>query len=126
MAKFPRSVSMVKSPRVVIIYELPTGTAAILEPGIVDAYPSDSIVFRNQTRNAAQLVVAQAGIFARVPAMDPQTIDAGGDSEFTVDPNAEVGTYQYQVVVTLESGKRVFAIGASTPRIIIRSSSSGD
>ena len=126
MAKFPRSVSMAKSPRVVIIYELPTGTAAILEPGIVDAYPGGSIIFRNQTKNAAQLVVAQAGIFARVPPMVPLTIDAAGDIEFTVDPDAEAGTYQYQVVVTLENGKRVFAIGASTPRIIIRSSSSGD
>jgi hypothetical protein len=126
MAKFPRSVSTTTLRSVVIIYELPTGTAAILEPGIVDAYPRDSIVFRNQTRNAAQLVVAQAGIFARVPPMVPQTIAAGGDSEFTVDPDAEAGTYQYQVVVALESGKRVFAIGASTPRIIIRSSSSGD
>lgn len=124
MAKIPSTVSMATSPRVVIIYELPTGTSAIVEPGILEAYSGDSVVFRNQTRQPAQLVVAQAGIFARVPPMAPQDIDAGGDREFTVDPTAEAGTYQYQVVVRLASGKRVFAIGASTPRIIIRSSSS--
>lgn len=114
---------MIKAPHIVTIYALPTGTHAVLEPGILEAEHGDVIEFRNQTSSVAQLVVAQERILERVPPMVPQDIDGGRAIQRTVDATVEPNTYEYQVVVTLQNGKRVFAIGASTPKIIIRSSS---
>ena len=66
-----------KPPHIVTIYTLPTGTHAVLEPGILEADRGDVIEFRNQTSSLAQLVVAQERILERVPPMAPQDIDGG-------------------------------------------------
>lgn len=123
MAKMPGAVSLTPSAHGVIIYELPTGTAAILEPGLLEVRPGDTVEYSNRTGTVARLVVAEDGLLARVPSMVPQDIASGMTRNFTVDPGAVPGTHEYQIAVTLGSGKKVFAIGASTPRIIIRSSS---
>jgi hypothetical protein len=39
--------------------------------------------------------------------------------------DAPPGVYEYVVAVKLRNGNRVFALGSSTPKIIIRGSSDG-
>jgi hypothetical protein len=114
---------MRKPPHVAIIFELNTHKHAMLDPGILEVYPGDMIEYQNQTAAAAQLVIAQAGIFKGVPSMEPQSIPGKGAGQFTVEDTARPGIYEYAVAVTLSTGVTVLAIGGSTPRIIIRSTS---
>ncbi len=77
MAKMPGAVSLTPSAHGVIIYELPTGTAAILEPGTLGGAPGRHRRVQQPDRAVARLVVAEDGLLARVPSMVPQDIAPG-------------------------------------------------
>jgi len=126
MQKSTRATSVATTIRRVTIYELTTGTAAILEPGILDAYREDVIEFQNDTAADATLLIAEDGILGGVVPLEGKILRRGGTTQFTVSLGAPTGLHEYQVLVTLRNRRQVFAIGASTPRIIVRSSSGGD
>jgi len=110
---------------IVKILELRSGATAIaaVDPGIITVDPLDTIEYVNETLQDAILLIAQAGILVGVNPGQGVPISpcrGGAGRRFTVDGAAASGTYEYQMLVTLGSGKRMFAIGASTPRIIIR------
>jgi hypothetical protein len=56
--------------------------------------------------------------------MQGKTINRDEMRGFTVLA-APSGVYEYVVAVKLRKGNRVFALGSSTPKIIIRGSSDG-
>ena len=94
---------------------------AVVDPGIVFVDPGDTIDFWNQTKNPARLTISADHVLVDVPSMVPKPIAVGGPTTFTVEPRPPVGTHEYVLAVTLSNDRQVFAIGASTPKIIIRS-----
>ena len=111
----------------VFIFEYPVSIGAAVNPGVLEVVPGDEIDFYNRTSSDATLWLAQDRVLAGVSSgqlviLSP-SVTRGLPTHFTVDTAASVGVYEYQVLVTLRSGKKVFAVGESTPRIIIRPSS---
>lgn len=115
---------MVKAKHVVKIGELASGTHAVVDPGILWAAAGDTVEFHNGTAFQAKLLVAEGGLFDEVQSMQGKTINRDGLRSFTVLA-ARPGVYEYVVAVKLRKGNHVFALGSSTPKIIIRSSSDG-
>lgn len=104
------------------ILELTSGTTsiAVVDPGIVLVDFRDTIQFYNQSTGNAIVLIAESGVLDPLQSGQGESIDPRSASgAFTVV--ATSGIHEYQVLVTLSNGKRVFAIGASTPKIIIRS-----
>jgi len=115
---------MAKSNHVVKVFELASGTHAVVDPGILWAAAGDTVEFHNDTAFQAKLLVAEGGVLDGVQSMQGKTVNRGGVRGFTVLA-APSGVYEYVVAVKLRKGSHVFAIGASTPKIIIRGSSDG-
>jgi plastocyanin len=115
---------MAKSNLVVKVCELASGTHAVVDPGILWAAPGDTVEFHNDTAFQAKVLVAEGGVLDGVQSMQGKTINTGVSRSFVV-LSAPPGVYEYVVAVKLRKGGRVFALGASTPKIIIRSSSDG-
>ena len=104
------------------IFELPANDAAMVYPGTVYVNRGDSIDFYNKTGNKATLLVTGVVLDGVVP-YEVENISTGGPHTYTVAQVAADGIHEYQVLVTLKSGAKVWAVGSSTPRIIIRPSS---
>ncbi|HOC42532.1 MAG TPA: hypothetical protein PKJ99_05860 [Thermoanaerobaculales bacterium] len=106
--------------RKVHILELPSGAYALADPGGLEVDRGEAIGFENQTANDATLFIAEEKVLVEAHPLKGVLLPRGAVTPFTVAPDAEPGAHEYQVLVTLRSGKRVFAVGSSTPRIIIR------
>lgn len=109
----------------VFIFEYPVSIGAVVDPGVLEVAPGDTIDFYNRTASPATLLIAEDRVLTDVQSgqgvpINPSSI-RGGATSFTVDAGASVGVYEYEVLVTLRSGKKAYAVGESTPRIIIRS-----
>jgi plastocyanin len=115
---------MAKSNHVAKVFELASGTHAVVDPGILWATAGDTVEFHNDTAYQVKLLVAEGGLLDGVQSMQGKTINRGEVRGFTVLA-APSGVYEYIVVVKLRKGNHVFALGSSTPKIIIRSSSEG-
>jgi plastocyanin len=107
---------------IVRISELPSGTHAVVDPGIAWVAAGDTVEFHNATAYQAKLLVAEGGLLDGVQSMQGKTINQDGLRGFTV-LDAPPGVYEYVVSVKLRRGNRVFALGSSTPKIIIRPAS---
>ena len=92
---------------------------AVADPGIVIAVAGDLIEFTNLTGDDATLFIAEDGVLETVQPSVGTILRRGEHQPYGVLPFP--GTHEYQVRVTLSNRRQVFAIGASTPRIIIRS-----
>ena len=115
---------MAKLNHVVKVSELASGTHAVVDPGILWVKAGDTVEFHNDTAFQAKLIVAEGGLLDGVQSMQGKTVNRGGLRGFTVlDSPPDV--YEYVVAVKLRKGNRVFALGSSTPKIIIRGSSDG-
>jgi len=111
---------MAKANHVVRILELASGSHAVVDPGIVWVDGGDTVEFQNDTAFQVKLLVAEGGVLDGVQSMQGKTINTGVSRGFMVlDALPEV--YEYVVAVKLRKGSRVFALGSSTPKIIIRS-----
>lgn len=106
--------------RKVYILELPSGAYAIADPGGLEVDRGEAIGFENQTANDAALFIAEENVLVEAHPLTGVLLPRGAVTPFTVASDAEPGAHEYQVLVTLRSGRRVFAVGSSTPRIIIR------
>jgi plastocyanin len=115
---------MAKANHVVTILELPSGTHSVVDPGTVWVVGGDTIEFHNDTSFQAKLLFAEGGLLDGVQSMQGKAINTGVSRTFTVLA-APQGVYEYVAAVKLKKGRRVFAAGSSTPRIVIRSSSEG-
>ncbi|PWB76526.1 MAG: hypothetical protein C3F15_05230 [Holophagae bacterium] len=104
------------------IFELPAGDSAMVYPGTVYVNRGDSIDFYNKTRPNATLLVTEVVLDGVVP-YEVVGISTGGPHTYTVAQVAADGSHEYQVLVTLKNGAKVWAVGSSTPRIIIRPTS---
>jgi plastocyanin len=106
------------------VSELASGTHAVVDPGILWVKAGDTVEFHNDTAFQAKLIVAEGGLLDGVQSMQGKTVNRGGLRGFTV-LDAPPDVYEYVVAVKLRKGNRVFALGSSTPKIIIRGSSDG-
>lgn len=106
----------------VYILELPSGTSAMADPGTIEVDRGDTIEFENQTSNDATLFIAEDNVLVDVTPLKGVSLPRSVTSGFPVSSTAADGIHEYQVLVTLRNRRQVYAIGASTPRIIIRSS----
>jgi len=105
--------------RNVHIIELESGFNAVVDPGIRIVDPGDKIKIHNDTTFQVKLLFAEGGLLIGVGSMQGKTINSGEIREFTVG-SVYPDIYEYVVSVKLSGGKRVFAVGASTPKIIVR------
>jgi hypothetical protein len=109
----------------VFIIELLGGGYALADPGTLPVATGDTIEFRNQTTNDALLLIAEDSVLDGVSAGVGVPISPTGSRSpiraFRVV--ARDGTHEYQMLVRLSSGRQVYAVGSSTPRIIIRPTS---
>jgi hypothetical protein len=109
----------------VVIIELLESEYALVDPGARVVAPGDTIEFRNTTAHDALLLIAEDNVLGGVSAgvgvpISPVSV-RNPLRAFPVV--ARSGTHEYQMLVRLSNGRQVYAIGASTPRIIIRPSS---
>ena len=107
----------------VFIIELLGSGYALVDPGTLEVAAGDTIEFRNQTTNDALLLMAQNGVLDGVNSgvgvpISPASSGRPVRPFLVVGPD---GTYEYQMLVTLINRRQVYAVGSSTPRIIIRS-----
>jgi plastocyanin len=107
------------------IVELKSVSRAVVNPGILEVCTGDTVEFHNQTAHQTHLLFADRGLFDGNAPPNSNAIKTGMRRAFKVVCTTP-GIYEYVVAVTLSDGKGAFAIGASTPRIIIRSSSGVD
>ncbi len=101
------------------IQELQSGGHSVVDPGIVLAAAGDTIAFSNGTGYQVKLLFAEGGVLDGVQSMEGKVINADASRTFTVLA-APPEIYEYVVSVKLKKGKRVFAVGSSTPKIIVR------
>ena len=96
---------------------------AFAVPGIRKAATGDSITFENNTGGPIQLSTAAENVLEGIGMLHPETIDIGGSMTCKVE--APLGTYELSVHYSypdktknnkLRTG---FAIGASSPKIIV-------
>lgn len=108
---------------VVTISFFTSGSHALVDRPILTVSSQDTIEFQNSTTGPAELWFADDDVLDGLPPM-PKEIAAGGRQTFRViaEPSDDCAVYEYVVRVTLDNRRRVFAVGASTPKIIIRPS----
>lgn len=101
------------------------GILGAVIPGMTFVSPGEDVTFDNQTKHVAEIRLAEEDV---LDCVQPLKIEPGASQTCRVTaPAVKVERIvEYVVLVTLSSGKTVFAVGASTPKIIIRSSSSRD
>ena len=96
---------------------------AFAVPGIRKVQTGDSITFHNKTGGPVRVSVAADKVFKGVKKLQPKLINKGTKKEFEVE--AIDGTHELSVHYSYQDKKKNnkrrtgFAIGASSPKIIV-------
>lgn len=95
---------------------------AFAVPGIRKACKGDTIEFDNQTGGPITVALAADNVFEGVERLSPKRINTGRKRKFKVD--ADSGTHELSIHyryfdTTKKKWRTGFAIGASSPKIVI-------
>jgi plastocyanin len=98
------------------------GRHARVDPPILQVGAGDQVQFKQDTGSDAIIAFASGGVLVGVGSMEKQKLESNKPRTFTVSGHAGAGVHEYVVCVVLDqqNHRHAFAVGASTPKIIIR------
>ena len=111
------------------VYIGKTKSHAYVDPGIVVVRPGDTVTFKNKTGAEVKLLFGEDDLLVGVKELQVKEIKANDPGkistrEFRVKQNTKDDIYEYVATVKINN-RRIFAVGSSTPKIIVRPSSPG-
>jgi plastocyanin len=122
MAKKPsKKKSKATKPNNYTVKIEPISPVAFAVPGIRKAAPGDTITFVNNTGGTVRLSAAGSNVLKGIKRLQPVQINKGKKKTFTVLPKSGTHELSIHYNYTDENKRRRtgFAIGASSPKIVI-------